>query len=148
MTARPRTGYGAYAELPGTFEAAGRARELTRCALGDDHPSLADVALVVSELVTNSVTHSRSGRPGGTLIVGIETAARGEVRVQVRDAGSAGAPVRADADQGSEHGRGLAIIAALADDWGTTAGPAGRSTWARLRAGRHAGRDEPEREAG
>ena len=61
MTFRNRIGCGAYAELAGTPAAAHDARVLICDLLGDDHPSVHDAALIVSELVSNAIVHSRSG---------------------------------------------------------------------------------------
>jgi anti-sigma regulatory factor (Ser/Thr protein kinase) len=122
-----RTPAGVYAELAATRLAARQARALLRDALGADHPLAHDAALAISELVSNSVLHSRSGQPGGTITIAIDTAARHDVRIEVRDAGSPGAPVvRARRD--GEHGRGLQIIDAIAAGWGTRATSTGRST--------------------
>ncbi|GHE45900.1 hypothetical protein GCM10017673_54850 [Streptosporangium violaceochromogenes] len=44
--------------LAGTRESVSRARAEVRHWLGDDHPAVDDVALAVSELVTNAVVHS------------------------------------------------------------------------------------------
>src|SRR6266568_3748735 len=119
---------------------------------GDDHPSAHDAALIVSELVSNAITHSRSGQPGGTVLVAIEAAAQpAEVRIEVRDAGGPRAPVLTAADPGSEHGRGLAIISALAAEWASETSQAGRATWCRLSTGRGGNVTAarvPDREAG
>jgi two-component sensor histidine kinase len=75
-----------------------------------------DAALVVSELVGNAV---RYGRPleGGTLQVGWSV--RDDcVRLQVTDGGGPSVPARHDAGPEDVRGRGLAIVAALALDWG------------------------------
>jgi len=151
MTPRPATDFGIYAELDGTPDAPRRARELIRQGLGSDHPSADDSALAVSELVGNAVVHSRSGEPGGTLFLAIETAVgRGDVRIQVRDAGSHDAPAIHAHGPDSEHGRGLAIIAALAAEWGTQSTRTGRATWARIGGRQPAAAQSPvpEREAG
>jgi anti-sigma regulatory factor (Ser/Thr protein kinase) len=58
------------------------------------------VALLVSELVTNAVVHSASGRADGTLLVGYQLARDGldpkrlRLRVEVRDLGGPGYPRR------------------------------------------------------
>ncbi len=81
-----------------------------------------DVALVVSELVTNAVVHRSSDQPIDILL---EVADR-ELRVEVQQPGPA-RQVRTP-DQPEVGGRGLAIVAALASTWGT--GPS--SVWARF----------------
>jgi anti-sigma regulatory factor (Ser/Thr protein kinase) len=127
---------GAYAELDGELRAAAEARDLVRAVLGDSHPAVGDAVLLASELVTNAVTHTRSGRPGGTVNIGIEvTAQPPEVRIRVRDAGGHSTPVVGATNVDGEHGRGLAIIASLASDWGTEVTDSGRTTWCRLVVG-------------
>ncbi|HUY45496.1 MAG TPA: bifunctional DNA primase/polymerase [Streptosporangiaceae bacterium] len=138
VPARPGPGRGVYAELDGIPQAAGQARALVR-------------DLLVSELVSNKVAHSRSGRPGGTLAIAVETALRpGNVDIQVRDDGGLDAPAPAAPGPDNEHGRGLAIVTALAAEWSTQTGPAGRSTWCRLNTSPrpNAVDRSPEREAG
>ena len=111
-----------------------------------------DARLVISELVSNAITHSQSGQPGGTVAVALEIAPHsGDVHIQVRDAG--GPNTRAPTAHGPdrEHGRGLAIVTALAADWGTETGPAGRATWCRLSTSQRTAATTdrvPEREAG
>ena len=151
MTRRTRISSGVYAELAGTPDAARQARALVGDLLGDDHPTLHDATLIASELVSNAITHSRSGQPGGTLIIAVEMAPQpGDVRIQVRDAGGLAAPVLTPSGPDSEHGRGLAIIAALAAESGSETSDAGRATWCRLSTSRRAAvaaARVPEREA-
>lgn len=123
--------------LPGTADSAAAARQLTRNLLGPGHPALDTAMLLVSELVTNSVTHSHSGLPGGTVTVAVSTGCAG-VLIQVRDDGGlteprvvATAPAAAEK---AEHGYGLLLVAALADTWGTSTTREGRLTWCRLMA--------------
>jgi anti-sigma regulatory factor (Ser/Thr protein kinase) len=121
--------------LPGTAGSVAAARELTRELLGPGHPALDTAMLVVSELVTNSVTHSRSGLPGGTVIIAVTAGAAG-VLIQVRDEGGLTEPrvVAPQAAAGAEHGYGLLLVSALADTWGTTTTREGRLTWCRVGA--------------
>jgi len=124
--------------LAGTAGSAAAARELTRELLGPGHPAMDTAMLVVSELVTNSVIHSRSGLPGGTVTVAVSTGAAG-VLIQVRDEGGLTEPrvvaPQATAAGGAEHGYGLVLVSALADAWGTTTTGDGRLTWCRIRGG-------------
>jgi anti-sigma regulatory factor (Ser/Thr protein kinase) len=121
--------------LPGTADSAAAARRLTRELLGSSHPAVDTVMLLVSELVTNSVMHSRSGLPGGTVTVAVSTGSAG-VLIQVRDDGGLTEPrvskQVAQAEE-AEHGYGLLLVAALADTWGTACTREGRLTWCRLR---------------
>ena len=121
--------------LPGAAESAAAARRLTRELLGPGHPALHTAMLLVSELVTNSVTHSRSGLPGGTVTVAVSTGSAG-VLIQVRDDGGLTEPRVVETvptgTEGAEHGYGLLLVAALADTWGTTTTREGRLTWCRV----------------
>jgi anti-sigma regulatory factor (Ser/Thr protein kinase) len=89
---------------------------------------LDDLRLVVSELVTNAVLHSGLTQTE-PITVRIKVLA-GRVRVEVLDAGFAFPEVlRRPTDR---HGRGLSIVARLADRWGTESRPETR-VWAELR---------------
>lgn len=121
--------------LPGTPESAGAARSIARQLLGEGHPAVETVQLVVSELVTNAIVHSKSGAPGGTVTVAL-CPGPGGVLVQVRDDGGPSEPrltgVAAEGGNGAEHGYGLLLVDALADRWGTISSPDGRITWCRV----------------
>jgi len=82
------------------------------------------VALLVSELATNSVRHAAAGF---TLAID-RTPDR--IRVAVSDTG-AGRPEKRSPDPVEPSGRGLLIVEALSDDWGTTPAPdgAGKTVW-------------------
>ena len=93
------------------------------------HELVEDIAMVTSELAANAVLHGE--RPIG---ITVETAADW-LRVEVTDAGSA-MPVELDASPELERGRGLAIVAALAHDWGAERLPgSGKVVWAEVRHG-------------
>lgn len=84
----------------------------------------ADTGLVVSELVTNAILHTRSGRPGGTVIVAVAGGWEGVI-VHVHDQGTASGqmprrrPAGAGRDGLAEGGRGLPIVIAVSAEWGT-----------------------------
>ena len=90
-----------------------------------DSMLLDDVALVVSELVTNAM---RSGSRTATLILTMD---RGHLRVAVRDEVAA-RPRLVEALPGDPAGRGLHIVAALSEDWGFTRLARGKEVWAEL----------------
>jgi len=122
--------------LPGTPESACAARQMTRQLLGDGHPATETVQLVVSELVTNAIVHSKSGAPGGTVTVAL-CPGPGGVLVQVRDDGGPSEPrlvgvAAGGTGDGAEHGYGLLLVDALAYRWGTISSPDGRITWCRV----------------
>ena len=77
---------------------------------------IGDATLVVSELVGNSVRYA-TPLPGGVLEVSWAVDPDC-VRLQVSDGGGRSVPVRHDAGPEDVRGRGLAIVAALAREWG------------------------------
>ena len=121
--------------VPAIPVSAGTGRRLGGQFLGDQHPAGDGVILCVSELVTNAIEHSLSAVPGATVTVTFCASAR-EVLVQVRDDGGRAAPQVRELGPESEHGRGLQLVAALTDRWGSAAGPEGRVTWCRLSVAR------------
>ncbi|WP_203982983.1 ATP-binding protein [Sphaerisporangium rufum] len=128
--------------LAGRVEEVGAARAFARRLL-DGNPLLEPVLLVVSELVTNSVEHSGSGRPGGTITLYLLHVGT-RVRVEVRDDGADGVPSVRPAgwpavpepagslDELDVGGRGLRLVTAVAACWGFTAGRRETTTWAEL----------------
>jgi anti-sigma regulatory factor (Ser/Thr protein kinase) len=96
------------------------------------------VALLVSELVTNAVIHSASGRADGTLLVGYQLARDGldprrlRLRVEVRDLGGPAYPRRCRHALESSGWRGLEVVEALASRWGVGRHPRGRVVWFEL----------------
>ncbi|HEV2373175.1 MAG TPA: ATP-binding protein [Streptosporangiaceae bacterium] len=76
-----------------------------------------DAVLCLSELATNATRHSDSARPGGQFTVRAVLAA-GCVHVEVEDDG--GTWRQGGRANDGVGGRGLRIVAELADSWGTT----------------------------
>ena len=81
------------------------------------------VALLTSELVTNAIRHEASP----TVTVAIECSS-GQLRVEVHDS-SRTMPAPANAPADAETGRGLIIVAALADEWGFYPTPGGKAVY-------------------
>jgi serine/threonine-protein kinase RsbW len=107
--------------LPGTVESVGEARKIVHEALGDAHPAVADLELIVSELASNAVKHTKSGLPGGRFYLTV-AAVDGFIRVTVRDQGSDGSGPRViptALEECAEGGRGMQIVDALATRWGS-----------------------------
>ncbi|MFD9462462.1 ATP-binding protein [Streptomyces sp. NPDC060027] len=101
-----------------------RARRLVTAQLADwDLEALADTAeLLVSELVTNALRHTR-----GPLRLNL--CARGSrLRCEVEDTDPAG-PVRREVDADAEGGRGTELLDLLAESWGSTRMPTGKTMW-------------------
>ena len=93
------------------------------------HDVLDTAVLLTSELVTNAVRH---GRPPYTLVVSVSDT---EVEVGVEDAEDA-VPTRRGEDQLAEGGRGLVLVDALAEAWGTRPRRPGKTTWFTVRRDR------------
>lgn len=110
---------------------AGRAPALARRAIVEvlrswfvtDEDWTYDVTLLSSELVGNAVRHG-----GQRVALGL-TLGDTDLVVEVRD-GSSVMPVPRDGSD--ESGRGLAIIAAIAADWGVREHADGKTVWARI----------------
>jgi len=109
--------------FPGLPSQVGEARRWVRAVTG---PASGDIAvLVVSELATNAIMHSASGRPGGKFAVGVQARTSG-VLIYVRDQGrdaARDAAGRWAPENG--HGYGLRIVASLAVVFGATAAAGG-----------------------
>ncbi|GGL25664.1 ATP-binding protein [Planomonospora parontospora] len=116
--------------LAGSPEQVMRARRLVSATLGRDHPLHDDCVLLTSEIVTNAVVHSRSGR-GGAFVLGISCSVRG-VRVSVQDEGSSSAPCVCHASDEATGGRGLPLLEALAHRWGLVRRAGSNRVWFEL----------------
>lgn len=93
-----------------------------------------DVALVLSELVTNSVRHA-SPLPSGELEVSWDVA-KDTVELRVTDGGADGTPIPRQAGPDAISGRGLAIVTKVAAAWGVEDAPDRSTVWALVRANR------------
>jgi anti-sigma regulatory factor (Ser/Thr protein kinase) len=115
--------------LPPEPASAGVARRLIEQVLGEIvRPAVIEVVvLLTNELVTNAVVHA--GTPVDVLVRDLH----GSVQVEVWDAGRQ-VPVVADVVVESESGRGLRIVEALSEAWGTDLGQDGKTVWFRCRA--------------
>lgn len=113
-------------DLLGRPESVSMAREYVRRKLGEGHPALDDVTLLVSEVVTNAVIHSDS-RGGGKVTLAIADC-HDLVHVDVVDAGGDTVPhVRGDLF--AESGRGLVLVETLSHRWNVREDAGGRTVW-------------------
>ncbi|MGV9993581.1 ATP-binding protein [Streptomyces sp. NPDC003374] len=115
-----------------------RAREFTRETLRGwslDHCG-DDAALVVTELAANAATHAVPYAPPGAAQVWLGLALDAAHLVLTVSDPCDSRPIPAAAGHGLlEHGRGLCIVDALAEEWGwSPSPPAGKTVWARLSA--------------
>jgi CheY-like chemotaxis protein len=115
-------------DLPRDLQSVREARHFLRGVLERWGLGLVEDAaqLVVSELVTNAITHARSACQ---LRVSRGTTT---VRVEVRDCG-VGTPDPQPENPAGEHGRGMHIVAVLSLAWGTEVlDQGGKVVWAEL----------------
>ncbi|SFC41977.1 SpoIIE family protein phosphatase [Streptomyces aidingensis] len=105
-----------------------RARRLVRERLArwDLAGALGDTAaLLVSEILTNAVRHAR----GGTVALRLVRADALLCEISDEDPEL---PKLAEAGAADEHGRGLAVVSALARSWGTSRTARGKTVWFEL----------------
>jgi anti-sigma regulatory factor (Ser/Thr protein kinase) len=113
--------------LPASVDTPAAARAFARAVLNGDRTVvlLEDVALVVSELVTNAVLH---GVGDVTLSVVVDDES---VQVEVGD----GEPELADPPpvaRNADAGRGLLLVSRVARRWGVRPADGGKVVWAEL----------------
>jgi anti-sigma regulatory factor (Ser/Thr protein kinase) len=83
--------------------------------------------LLASELVTNAILHTNSGKPGGAVTVVILSLPDG-ILVEVIDDGSPSTPVVKE-DPLAGEGQGLYLVQQLATQWGYLRDQAGTTVW-------------------
>ncbi|MDQ1392365.1 MAG: hypothetical protein QOF30_1342 [Acidimicrobiaceae bacterium] len=120
------------ATFPATLESARDAREFVRTGLqeaGVHQPVLSDrLSLIASELVTNAIVHA-----GSDIEVRIVVDLRDVVLEVIDEAAGRPRPIGPSTSETS--GRGLILVAALADAWGVAEleGGVGKMVWTRVR---------------
>lgn len=98
-------------------------------------PVLENAQLIVSELVTNSVSHS--GAPEGDDVVVRVHMWRGKCRLEVEDQGRDGVIEPRLPDRAGGTGLGLGLVQMLSERWGVLRAPGGPTrVWAQLPCGR------------
>ncbi len=128
------------AELPGQASSVGEARRWARGLLAGwlSNDAVDDAVVLLSELVTNAVVHSDSGRKPNGLVTVFVAAGVGVAHVEVIDDGStASVPTVQEASEGSGGGRGLWMVSAMATTWGVHHDDeAGNAVWFEIGEGR------------
>ncbi|MFI6797059.1 ATP-binding protein [Streptosporangium canum] len=123
-----------FSAVPGSVATARQwARELLTGTASET--TVDDLVLLLSEVVTNAVVHSDSGRaPGGSVMVCLGFGG-GLVHVEVIDDGSAASvPFVRAADADSDGGRGLLLVDLIATGWGACRDATANVVWCRLPA--------------
>lgn len=115
-------------DLPAEHTAAGVARRFVHetCLAWEVEDLYTDAATVVTELVANAVEHA-----DGPSRLGLRQDHRG-LWIDVRDYRLTGPPRPRPRALGSRRGRGLHLVAAVADRWGVTDHRDGKTVWALL----------------
>lgn len=103
-------------QLPARGEALAGARGMVEALDGLSRPARDDIALLVTELVGNSLRHAGLG-PDQAIQVRIARQ-RGSVRVEVTDPGPGFSPVRDRPGRRQTSGRGIYLVEQVADRWG------------------------------
>lgn len=119
--------------LPGQPQHVRQARRFIARTIGESHRQCDTAMLLTSELVTNAVTHSRSGRPGGTVDV-VVSATCSALLISVTDDGSQEGLPTTSGQPGGPSGNGLVLVEILSDGWGYRQGSGRTTVWFRLRA--------------
>ncbi|WP_432097636.1 ATP-binding protein [Streptomyces sp. bgisy100] len=132
----PHRAPGYSATLPREPGSAAIARRLVHVALAAWRLEELDeaAALIVSELVTNSVRHARSN----SIRITVTRPEMMRVRIGVVDK-SQQFPVPRESSAEDEGGRGLTLVETLSEGWGTDPLPWGKRVWAELRGKGHEG---------
>jgi anti-sigma B factor antagonist len=101
-------------------------------AAGVYDSAVRDVALVISELLSNALRHAVP-LPGSKIRVAwrIEP---DSIQVSVSDGGGPTRPELGEPTQGATGGRGLRIVEKLSSRWGTSTGEEGATVWAEVPA--------------
>jgi serine/threonine-protein kinase RsbW len=115
--------------LPHGPTAPAAAREAVDVALAGRlaHDGLAELRLLVSELVTNAVRHS--GLAAGAPIRMLIDTGDGRLRIEIVDGGRGFEPRPPEPDPTRASGWGLYLVAQLADRWGVEPADPGTLIW-------------------
>lgn len=103
-------------QLPARGEALAGARVMVEALEDVSRPARDDIALLLTELVGNSLRHAGLG-PDQAIQVRI-VRQRGSIRVEVSDAGPGFSPVHGRPGRRQTNGRGIYLVEQVADRWG------------------------------
>ena len=117
--------------LPGRTRNVAEARAFVAKTLSAKHPCCDLAVLLCSELVTNAVVHTSSGKPGGMVTI-VVLRLTDAVRVEVIDHGSASSTPVVKGEALASDGHGLFLVEQLADSWGYVLDQVGTTVWFQL----------------
>ncbi|MDX3371095.1 ATP-binding protein [Streptomyces sp. ME02-6987-2C] len=126
------TRYPAYSKtLPREPESAAVARKLVRTALAawGLEDQIDDAMVIVTELVSNAVEHGRLA----SIRVIVSRPTAGWVRLGVVDRSKSIPMMRTDSNGDQVRGRGLVLVNALTERWGTDLYRWGKQVWGELK---------------
>ncbi|KAK1183162.1 ATP-binding protein [Streptomyces sp. NBS 14/10] len=133
VTATPRpTGHPGYSQtMRRVPESAEVARKLVRAALAawGQEDLIEDAVLVITELVSNAVNHARLE----SIRVVVTRPSEKFVRLGVVDRSRTMPHMRTDSNGDNTRGRGLLLVDALTDRWGTDRYRWGKQVWGEMR---------------
>lgn len=114
--------------LPPSAAAAGAARDFVASGLRawGWASRVDDAVLIIGEMFSNALTHA----PSPEYVVAIDWNG-GKVRLEMWDS-SPFRPTMLPLDPESEHGRGMRLVAALSEIWGSRVAASGKCVWAIL----------------
>jgi anti-sigma regulatory factor (Ser/Thr protein kinase) len=120
--------------IPGDPARLHEAREFVANAAEYATHDVDTAVLLTSELVTNSLQHSKSRCPGGTVTISVLAVPDGVVVEVIDDGGPTVPSVTAQPGEPDlmEGGRGLRLVELLATRWGYHCDTAGTVTWFEL----------------
>jgi anti-sigma regulatory factor (Ser/Thr protein kinase) len=94
-------------------------------------PRVSDMELIATELASNAIRQSPAGLDGGEFTITVRMQ-DDWARIEVSDTGTGQWYPPEGGDPDAEYGRGLAIIAALADKFGHDVSAGGQVLWAEI----------------
>ncbi len=115
------------ARVPGVEESIPLLRRQARARLSALVSDPGDLLLCLTEIATNALRHTDSGR-GGKIVVWLSTTDQ-EITLLVTDDGGASTCPAITNRPSATSGRGLRLVDALAASWGVRFGEPGNTVW-------------------
>ncbi|MEV0348021.1 ATP-binding protein [Nonomuraea sp. NPDC050680] len=108
-------------------------RSVAAILLGAGHRDVDNARLIVTELASNAIQHTASGRSGGLVAVDVIGIGADVARIEVTDDGARTIPCPRASDDLDCRGRGLELVEQISTTWGMRRLGAGHLTvWAQF----------------